>query len=305
LLADLDEEGMDAMLYRVEERWHGLLELRKELGDTAIGFGSSGGHEIYARHDPRYTLVAARFDHLNEALHPIFGRTAFRWEDKLIRDLGFSGVDHLAMTDLEGPLDSGMLMDTLLRKAISEGVRFRPNWTVTRIEDGTTHVELVLADAQRLNAERVVVATNGYATELLPDLDVRPARGQVLLTEPIKGLRLKGTFHYDEGFFYFREYQGAVLLGGGRNLDIEGETTSADGTTAIIQNELERLLKEVILPGKEYGIAQRWSGIMAMGKSKTPIIEHVSPRVVAAVRLGGMGVAIGVRVARKAAELLS
>ncbi|MBL0127451.1 MAG: hypothetical protein IPP83_08300 [Flavobacteriales bacterium] len=114
-----------------------------------------------------------------------------------------------------------------------------------------------------------------------------------------------GTFHLGEGFYYFREYQGAVLLGGGRNLDVAGETTTADGTTEQIQSALEELLRTVILPGREFKIARRWSGVMGFGaKSKAPIIERVSPRVTAAVRLGGMGVAIGIRVARKAAALL-
>lgn len=305
LLADLDNEGMDAMLYRVEERWRGLLELRDELGDAGIGFEPTGGHEIYAHHDPRYTRVADGFDRLNEALRPIFDRPVYRWDDARIGKFGLSGVDHLATTDLEGPVDSGLLMERLLRKAISEGVEFHPNQGVVRIEDGPDHVEILLLNSERMKAARVVVATNGYATELLPDIDVRPARGQVLLTTPIDGLRLRGTFHYDEGFYYFRDHCGAVLLGGGRNLDRLGETTVEDGTTPMIQAELERLLREVILPGKEFEVALRWSGIMAMGESKTPIIEHVSPRVVAAVRLGGMGVAIGIRVARKAAELLS
>ena len=68
---------------------------------------------------------------------------------------------------------------------------------------------------------------------------------------------------------------------------------------------MEQLLRTVILPEQEVAIAQRWSGIMAFGAmAKTPLVERVSPHVVAAVRLGGMGVAIGIRVAARAAELL-
>ncbi|MEZ4738200.1 MAG: FAD-binding oxidoreductase [Flavobacteriales bacterium] len=304
LLADLENEGMDAMLYRVEERWRGLQELRNELGDAAIGLEGTGGYEIYAPHDHRYTTVAEGFDRLNEALRPIFRRTVFAWSDDAIPRMGLSGVEHMAKTDLEGPLDTALLMDSLLRKAVSEGVQLRPNSWVTSIEDGQDHVRVRLRNEGPMIAAQVVVATNGYATELLPELDVKPARGQVLLTTPIEGSRLRGTFHYDEGFYYFRDHHGAVLLGGGRNLDIVGETTTEDSTTPLIQSELERILREVIMPGRTFGIAQRWSGIMGMGGSKTPIIEHVSPRVVAAVRLGGMGVAIGIRVARKAAALV-
>jgi len=304
LLADLDNEGADAMLARVEERWRGLLELRSELGDEAIGFEPTGGHEVYRMHDPQYTRVAQRFDALNEMLRPLFGKAVFQWDDQALDLTGMAGLHHLARTDLEGPVDSGALMNTLLRKAIAEGVLFRPCAEVVGFEEGSGAVLIRLADGAEIHAARVVVATNAWTQELLPQLEVIPARGQVLLTNPVPGLRLRGTFHYDEGFYYFRDHGGGVLLGGGRNLDFVGETTAQEGTTPLIQDALVRLLDEVILPGTNYTIARRWSGIMGMGRSKSPIVERTSERVVAAVRLGGMGVAIGIRVARRAAGSL-
>ncbi len=220
LFADLDAEGTDAMLARVEERWRGLLELRAELGDQAIGFEPTGGHEIYGPHDPLYTRVAERFDALNDLLRPLFGATVFQWDPAALERTGMARLAHLARTDLEGPVDSGALMNSLLRKAVAEGVLFRPCAEVLGFEEGSESVLIRLADGTELHADRVVVATNAWTKELLPQLAVVPARGQVLLTQPIPGLRLRGTFHYDEGFYYFRDHGGGVLLGGGRNLDI-------------------------------------------------------------------------------------
>lgn len=304
LLADIAKEGREAALDRVENRWRGLLELRAELGDAAIGFESSGGYEIYREHDPLYTRVAEGFDVLNNALRPLFGEAPFRWDDDAPARFGMKGIGHATRTDLEGPLDTGMLMSALLSKAVGEGVLFRPMSVVRAIEEVSDGAQLKLEDGTVIHAGQVVVATNGYARALLPQLDVVPARGQVLLTSPIPGLPLRGTFHLDEGFYYFRDHHGAVLLGGGRNLDVSGETTNEEGTTPLVQDALERLLREVILPDRPFTIVQRWSGIMGMGASKTPIIERVNQRVVAAVRMGGMGVAIGIRVARKAVVLV-
>ena len=305
LLADLDAEGSDPMLARVEERWRGLLELRAELGDEAIGFEPTGGHEIYGPHDPLYTRVAERFDALNELLRPLFGSTVFLWDPLALERTGMARLAHLARTDLEGPVDSGAMMSSLLRKAVAEGVLFRPCAEVLGFEEGSESVLIRVSDGTELHAARVVVATNAWTNELLPQLAVVPARGQVLLTHPVPGLRLRGTYHYDEGFYYFRDHRGGVLLGGGRNLDIAGETTSKEATTPLIQDALIKLLEEVIIPGQSYSIARRWSGIMGMGPSKSPIVERCSERVVAAVRLGGMGVAIGIRVARRAAGLVA
>ena len=76
----------------------------------------------------------------------------------------------------------------------------------------------------------------------------------------------------DKGYYYFRNIEDRILLGGGRNLDFETETTTAFGETEIVQNKLEQLLKEVILPNHDFKIAHRWSGIMGLGNSKTCLL---------------------------------
>lgn len=306
LLADMDKEGLEAALARVEERWRGLQELRAELGDERIGFEPSGGHEIYRTGDPLYPRTAEGFDRLNAELRSVFGMDAFRWDDASIDACGFRGVEHMVRTDLEGPIDTGMMMSALLRKVVECGVMVRPRSMVVAVEEGAGGMRIPLLDGTTIEADRALLCTNGYTGSLLPRLDVVPARGQVLLTAPINGLQLRGTFHLDEGFYYFRECKGGVLLGGGRNLDIEGETTTADGVTDRIQRALENLLRETVLPGQSFTVAQRWSGIMGFGSSsKSPIVERVSDHAGAAVRLGGMGVAIGIRVARRAAEMMA
>jgi gamma-glutamylputrescine oxidase len=215
------------------------------------------------------------------------------------------GVAHLASTALEGGLDSGKLMHTLLAKVVQSGVVFRPSAEVLGFEEGSKAVIIRLASGEEVHSGQVVVATNAWTQQLLPRLDVRPARGQVILTAPVNGLRVRGTYHYNEGYYYFRDLNGCILLGGGRELDMAGETTYAEGTTPLIQDALVELLRQVILPDVPFTIAHRWSGIMGMGPTKAPIVERVSDRVVAAVRLGGMGVAIGIRVARRAANLVA
>jgi hypothetical protein len=60
----------------------------------------------------------------------------------------------------------------------------------------------------------------------------------------------------------------------------------------------------MIIPGKKYSIEQRWTGIMAFGKNKLPLLEKVSDRIIAGVRLNGMGVAIGSKIADDLSNLL-
>jgi glycine/D-amino acid oxidase-like deaminating enzyme len=126
----------------------------------------------------------------------------------------------------------------------------------------------------------------------------------VLITAPVKGLPFKGIYHFDEGYYYFRELNGRVLFGGGRNLDPAGETTTGFELNERIQQDLEHKLKTIILPHHQFTIEDRWAGIMAFGKTKQPIVRAYSPRIWLAVRMGGMGVAIGSEVGRTLANMM-
>ncbi|HMN04549.1 MAG TPA: FAD-dependent oxidoreductase [Flavobacteriales bacterium] len=305
LLYDLDTEGEDVALGRVEERWRGLNELRRTLGDGAIGFEGVGGYEVFQQGDPLHAKVAERLDELNTRLRGIFGQDVFSWADDRIGPMGMS-AGHMAWNSLEGAVDSGLLMRSLAHKVQGEDVDIRYNTVVEGWEEQADGVLLRLADGSTLKAGQAVIATNGYARTLVPGSDIVPGRGQVVLTSPIPGLALNGTFHMREGFYYFRHYQGRVLLGGARHLDVAGETTMEEGTTALIQDALEEMLRGTILPGQAFRIEKRWSGIMGFRSHGGPAaVEHLSPHVVLAAGLGGIGVAVGIRVGRKAADLVA
>lgn len=95
------------------------------------------------------------------------------------------------------------------------------------------------------NCKKVLITNNAFVNELLPDLEVKPGRGQVIVTNVIKNLKLKGTYHYDQGYYYFRNIDGRVLIGGGRNLDFETENTTSFGQTDLVQESLRGLLEQV------------------------------------------------------------
>ena len=87
-------------------------------------------------------------------------------------------------------------------------------------------------------------------------------------------------------------------------LNFDTENSRTLDTTEHIQNYLENFLKKVILPEENFKIAHRWSGIMAMGSAKSPIVERISARQIVAVRLSGMGVALAPKIGEMVAELV-
>src|SRR5690606_15156208 len=163
-------------------------------------------------------------------------------------------------------------------KASEENILILNSSEITKISDEGKSVSLQLNSVENISVKRVFIATNGFAKQFLEE-DVKPARAQVLVTKPIENLQIKGTFHLDKGYYYFRNIENRILFGGGRNLDFKAEETTEMDLTQLVQNKLEELLKTVILPTQPFEIDQRWSGIMGMGKQKKPIVKPVSENV--------------------------
>ena len=304
LLDDINNRSENNVFSLVEKRWRGLNKLRKNLGDSNIDFQNNGGFELFKDKDS-FNACAEKMEYLNKNLSAIIGSTEiFKIADHKISGFGFKQTPHLIENRYEGQIDTGKMIKALINKVHDSGVTILNSIDVKSVEDNGNSVEIIINDRFTITSKKVLIATNGFARQLLPELNVSPARAQVLITSPIKNLALKGTFHYDRGFYYFRNIGNRVLLGGGRNLDLKGEETTMFGLTSLIQDSLEELLKTSVIPGCKYDIEQRWSGIMGLGSSKDPIIKKISANVVCAVRLGGMGVAIGSLVGEEAADLV-
>ncbi len=298
MLSDLKLLGEEDFLDLVRKRWNGLRLLRQRVGDRAMEFNECGGYEVFLEKDALNRALAA-IPRLNNMLHRIVGTEVFH---AVTKDdyFQFNGVKGLIMNRYEGQLDPARMMSSLrgIGRAMDiEEIRAE----VKGLSEDTREVTIDVGEGF-LHAAQVIVAINGLASGLL-DLEVRPARAQVLITDPIDELGWSGVFHLDEGYYYFRNVGDQVLIGGGRNLDLAGEETFSQDTTDLIQSKLESILSQHILKGREYAIAEKWAGTMGVGPIKSPIVERVSDRMVAAVRLGGMGVAIGSLVGQEAAEL--
>jgi glycine/D-amino acid oxidase-like deaminating enzyme len=166
------------------------------------------------------------------------------------------------------------------------------------------NVSSVNPETITFSAEKVGVCTNAFTKPLLPDLALNPGRGMVLITRPLKNLRIKGTFHYDQGYYYFRNVGSRVLYGGGRNLDKHREQTTDFGINQQIYQHLVNELSNLILPAVDFEIDGSWSGIMAFGPDKCPLIDRHISGIGYAVGLGGMGVALGSLAGDRLARIL-
>jgi len=307
LLDDLQTTSREAVFELVDKRYRGLVRLREMLKEEDIGYEPLGGFEVFTDSDQKaFSECEVRMEDFNAELKKITGNNStYSVVDDAIAQFGFVGVQHLIKNSGEGQLNTGKLMKALLRKVRSAGVEVL---TGIEITNWTTCAEgLIFETAQGFSfkSRKMLVTTNAFARQLLPALDVVPGRAQLLITSPVDGLKVNGAFHYEKGYYYFRNVGERILFGGGRNLDFKAEETTQFDLTDIVQNRLDELLKTMILPGQSYTIEQRWSGIMGLGPVKSAIVEKINDSVFCAVRMGGMGVAIGSLIGREAAELIT
>ena len=306
LLEDTFNMGEERMLELVEMRYRGLQVIQKTFKSKAIDFEVSGGYELITEENElKGKELEAKLKDLNSVLRKVINeKNNFRLADKQIKRFGFNQVSHLVQNKLEGYLHSGKLCQALLQLVQEAGVTVLNAIEIKGHEQIGEHVVLYTNQHVHLTCSKLLVCTNGFAKQLLPELTIVPARGQILVTSEIPDLKFKGSFHYDGGYYYFRNLGKRVLLGGARNKALDEESSSEMTTTEKIQNELEMFLSKYILPDKEFLITDRWSGIMGMGPEKMPIIQKISENVFCAVRLGGMGVALAPVIGEKMSHMM-
>jgi gamma-glutamylputrescine oxidase len=298
LISDMKNSSENQVLETVEMRIKGLEILRKRLGDKNIDFKNYGGYELFDNTE-KFKECSDKINSLNEVLFKFTkSKQTYLIESNKIKAFGLNSIKGIINNTKEGQIDTGKMMQKLLKLAIEKGAIILNTVEVISLIDNGNLVTLN-TNIGIINTKKTIVATNGFANELLKIKDVFPARAQVLITKPIPNLKIKGTFHYNEGYVYFRNIGNRILLGGGRNLDFENETSTEFILNHKIQTYLDTFLKNVILPKQDVEIEQRWTGIMGIGSEKRPIIKSISENVICAVRMGGMGVAIGSLVGKK------
>lgn len=300
IIADQEKMGWDKTLELVKMRFEGLRRIQNYFKSSDIDFELGGGYEILNNDQP-----LRRIEEVNKKLESITGiSNTYSLKQVKIQDFGLGKSNFLIENPCEGSLHSGKLLQKLLEKCNELKVEFLFGKEVMNVDENATRIQVQLSDVLSIQADQLIHCTNAFSSKFLGNEEIIPARGQILVTEPIENLKLKGTFHYDEGFYYFRNLGDRVLLGGGRNQDFKTEETRDFQTTEFLQNHLEQFLKDVILPDQEFKISNRWSGIMAMGSEKTPIVKQVSEKQFCAVRLSGMGVALAPKIGEMVSEMI-
>lgn len=305
ILDDFWSMTQDEVVELVNRRYKGLQKIRKEFGDKALAYKHNGGFELI---EEDQLGAVEQIPEINQLLEKSFGGKVFS-KVKKFEKMGFSDkIKMVVKNKFEGELDPAKYLSCLWNLAGELGVKIVTGVEVLEIEKDTGRI---LATDKSENpffeffGGQVAICSNAFTKKIWKESEMEPGRGLVMVSKPLEfEIPWKGCFHLDKGYVYFRAVDGRLLLGGARNVDFEGEKTTENKVNPKIKQHLIKLAEEVIFPGKTIEWDREWTGIMAFGAKKSPLIQQVGLKTAAGVRLGGMGVALGWQAGKELSDLL-
>jgi len=228
-----------------------LAVLAEAAGDA---FRPTGSLRLAADGEERQELVAEL-----EALRA--DGFAVEWYDELAPPL-WDGYPAAIFHPPDGVLQPARLVRRLATRAAEAGVEIHEHARVT--------------SAAETGAETVVVATDGYPSGLLGELEglIVPTRGQVIATEPVSELLFEIPHYGRHGFDYWHQRpDGRVVAGGFRDVSLQEEFTADEVTTPAVQAALEAFVSRLL--GRQLRVDYRWAGIFGLVLDFLPVVGPV------------------------------
>lgn len=181
----------------------------------------------------------------------------------------------------------------LARAAISLGARVHGHTLATGLQRVNGRWNLHTAGGATVNAERVLLATNGYTGDLWPRLEqtMLAANSFMVATEPLNGAAAHGILPGGETssntqrllLYFRRDAQGRLLMGGrGHFADPTGP-----GDFRHLERSVELLFPQLGRVKYEY----RWAGRVAITRDFMPHVHEPAPGLTMALGYNGRGIA--------------
>jgi gamma-glutamylputrescine oxidase len=248
LVDSIGAEATGALWRWTEDELRALAEI---AGDA---FRLTGSLRLAADEEERDEL-RDEYDALVDA------RFAAEWREDLTPPLA-GRYSAALFHPTDGVLQPARLVRRLARAAAEAGVEISEHARLASVDDA--------------GADVVVVATDGYPSGLLGELEglIVPTRGQVIATEPIEA-RLFEIPHYGRhGFDYWHQrLDGRIVAGGFRDVSLDTEFTADEVTTRLVQNALEQFVEALV--GRPLHVEYRWAGIFGMVFDFLPVVGRV------------------------------
>jgi glycine/D-amino acid oxidase-like deaminating enzyme len=190
------------------------------------------------------------------------------------------------------------------------------------IDDVDGFGSILETDFGSVMADQVVVASNAWTSELLPELAnyIYPCRNQVLMTAPSKipdswgaGAfsvgAMTGSGDIEDEIYCIRRPDGRICVGGARYLDTDAAIgNNDDGSLSEVVGKRIREFMETSFPNLAPLIVEaEWTGIIALTTDHKPIVGRMPSRknVLVAAGYNGSGMSMCFGVGKYIANMLA
>jgi gamma-glutamylputrescine oxidase len=197
------------------------------------------------------------------------------------------------LTHEDGELHPVRFLHAVATAAAHKGARL---FTRSPVEQARWNAGLweVRTPAGTARARTIVLATNAWTPRLCPAVQavIAPRRGQMLSTAPLEREVVPRPTCAHWGYQYWRQLRdGRLLIGGWRNLDLDGEVGYDERPTERIQGGIEQGLRELVPEG--VAIEHRWAGTMGFARDGRPLVGWLDPEHHVAIAAGYTGHGLG------------
>ena len=301
ILSDIETMGEEATVDLIRERYIGTQAI-KMIFKHNVELAFNGGSEVFREGSSRPSgLDMSELQLVNRLIERATGlRNGYREVDP--SESGLKQVSSILHTPYEGVVNPAKMLKSLTKRVEAMGVRVCHRLSYTGHvgdDDGVIRIE---TSEGRICANHLIFCTNALGMDASNGFDVRPGKNQVYVTNELSH-NLKGTYHMDAGYIYFRGVDRRILIGGGRHLKLENDDA------LIFSEEIESYLMEILNTHVEtndtISFEHAWMGHIGIGALKSPIVKKISQNVYVGLRMGGMGVALAPAVGHQLSDLLN
>ncbi len=293
----LDDEksmGRDAALTLIEKRKKGLEYLQRIVAPKAMDFQKKGGVELFLKGEEQaWEAAQEEISALNQDSGSVNYKRS-NHHNKFKSTLGS------IYTKDEGQLNPFKLWLALKKEAVLLDIIILHGVKVKSYHNGNANQKVIIDSSHgEWHTQELFIATNAF--QLKQDsLDIIPARNQVYVLENPDFQLDSLSYHQNAGYLYFRGLGSKILIGGARHISHREEISREMARNEKIEAYLMQYLKDHFCNTGDWQIHNQWSGIIATGKSKEPIVKALEDKVKVCVRFGGMGVALSAFTAHEA-----